>query len=192
MKLIVGLGNPGLEYAKTRHNIGFMVIDRMVSIHHLGNSRAKFNSEVFQGHIAGQKVVLLKPQTYMNLSGRCVRQALEFYKLDLENLLVVVDDTALACGRIRIRASGSYGGHNGLADIESQLSTRDYARMRLGIDPPGRISQSDYVLGRFTEPQLRLIEPAIEKACQAIECWLSEPLERVMNRFNKNESQDET
>lgn len=191
MKLIVGLGNPGSEYAQTRHNAGFMVLTRLAQRHRLTDHpvRARFRSAMLEGPIAGDKCVLLQPQTFMNRSGAAVQEAVAFYKLDLADLLIVVDDVALPTGRIRLRASGSAGGHNGLGDIERALGAIDYPRLRIGIDaPPPRIIQADYVLGRFSPDQLERLEPALEAACDAVECWITHGIERTMTRFNAAEA----
>ena len=187
MKLILGLGNPGRQYAQTRHNAGFMTIDRLARRHEPGTGgtrRSRFHAEVLETTISGQRCLLLKPMTYMNQSGIAVREAIGFYKLESSDMLVVVDDVALPAGAIRLRAAGSAGGHNGLIDIESALGSPQYARLRIGIDPPGQIPQSDYVLGRFTTAQLEAVEPAIDRACDTVEAWLLEPIEQVMSRFN--------
>ena len=187
MHLIVGLGNPGTEYAKTRHNAGFMAIERLAQRHGLasgGGAKTKFHAGVLEGAIAGRKVMLMQPTTYMNRSGLAVGEAAAFYKLEPEQVLVLVDDLALPCGQLRLRASGSAGGHNGLTSVERSLGTRDYPRLRLGIDPRGRVPQVDYVLGRFTEDQWEQFEPSLMRACDCIEAWLSEGIEPAMTRFN--------
>ncbi|MEE9212678.1 MAG: aminoacyl-tRNA hydrolase [Phycisphaeraceae bacterium] len=184
MRLIVGLGNPGSQYARTRHNVGFMVVDRLAARHDLSGRRVKFHAGVLEGRIHGQRCVLMQPTTYMNRSGLAVREAVGFYQLDPQRMLVIVDDTALPCGTIRLRAGGSAGGHNGLSDIECVLNTSNYPRLRIGVDPPGPVPQADYVLRRFTPAQLEQVEPALEHACDAIECWLVDDIERVMSRYN--------
>ena len=184
MKLIVGLGNPGADYAKTRHNAGFMAIDRLATRHGLSGARMKFHAGLLEGPIVGDKCVLLQPTTYMNRSGLAVAEAVRFYKLDIEDLMVLVDDVALPVGRIRLRSSGGAGGHNGLIDIEQKISTRDYPRLRIGIDPPGRIPQVDYVLGRFTAEQRDQLEPALDRAADAVECWIRDGIEKAMSLFN--------
>jgi PTH1 family peptidyl-tRNA hydrolase len=191
MKLIVGLGNPGSEYAKTRHNAGFMVVDRLALRHRLpdaGPAKMKFHAGVLEGPIAGERCILMQPMTYMNRSGLAIGEAVAFYKLDpTRELLVVVDDVALDVGRIRLRAEGSAGGHNGLADVERALGTSAYPRLRIGIDPKGRVPQKDYVLGRFTPEQLAKLEPTLDVACDAIECWIKEGIARAMTRYNAQE-----
>lgn len=190
MRLIVGLGNPGPEYVATRHNAGFMVVDRLARRHAAGADRAMFHGLVMDGQVAGARCLLLKPMTYMNRSGQSVGEAVGFYKLDpAADVLVVVDDVALPAGRIRLRAGGSAGGHNGLTDIERALGTREYPRLRIGIDSPGRVPQRDYVLGRFSPDQVKLLEPALDAACDAIECWITDGIDKAMTRYNVKEEQ---
>lgn len=192
MKLIVGLGNPGLEYERTRHNVGFEAIDRLGRrAVDPSNSVAKsrFSGMALEAEMRGvegpEKVLLIKPLTFMNRSGQSIAEAIRFYKLDpAKDLFVIVDDIALPCGAIRIRQDGSAGGHNGLADIEQKLGTNAYARCRIGIDAPGQVPQKDYVLGRFRPDQQPLVEDAIEQAVQAALCWVSAGLTTAMNRFN--------
>lgn len=193
MFLIVGLGNPGSEFTGTRHNVGWEVLD--VLAFKLGwiaspkqfhrNARDKFNAETMEGLAGSEKVLLLKPTTFMNLSGQSVRQALDFFRLEPKQLMVALDDLALPCGRVRIRAEGSHGGHNGLRDIERALATRQYPRLRLGIDsPPQPINPRDYVLCAFTREQRKLLDPAIDRAAEAIVKWMNSGIESAMNQFN--------
>jgi len=184
MKLIVGLGNPGKEYERTRHNAGFMALEALARRHGLGGVKQKFHAGVIEGRIVDQKVVLMQPLTYMNRAGLAVGEAAAFFKLPPEDILVLVDDLAFACGQIRMRSTGSAGGHNGLKDIERVLATRDYPRLRIGIDPRGRVPQVDYVLGRFTDAQLEQFEPALFTACDCIETWLADGIDTAMNKFN--------
>ncbi len=185
MKLIIGLGNPGPEYQRTRHNAGWLAMDRLASRHGLSDVRVKFHAAMTQGSIGGDKCVLLKPQTFMNRSGLSVGEAATFYKLDPTQVLVLVDDVALPLGSLRLRGSGSAGGHNGLIDIERALGTRGYPRLRLGIDPPPpRVPQKDWVLGRFSDADLATLEPALDRAADAAEVWVAEGVEAAMNRFN--------
>lgn len=188
MNLIIGLGNPGPEYIGTRHNAGFMVLDRLAQRHGLSGAKMKFHGWALEGSIAGKKCLLLQPATYMNRSGLAVGEVVAFYKVDPSvDLLIVVDDVALPCGRIRLRPYGSAGGHNGLSDVERALGHDRYPRLRIGIDRPERIPQVDYVLGRFTPEQLELLKPALDAAASTIECWLSEGIGPAMNRFNAGE-----
>lgn len=195
MKLVVGLGNPGPQYDRTRHNVGFMALDALARRVAPGEvARSRFGGVVIETTLKGEKTLLLKPLTFMNLSGNAVSEAVRFHKLDARSdLLVIVDDVALACGLIRVKASGSAGGHNGLADIERKLGTADYARLRVGIDPPGQIPQKDYVLGRFRPDQIERLEPALDESVDAALLWADEGVEAAMNRFNrKNPNPQET
>ncbi len=188
MKLIVGLGNPGPEYAKTRHNAGFMALEKLANRHGLATSgggvKHKFHAGVLEGFIFNKKVMLMQPTTFMNRSGLAVGEAANFYKLAPEDILVLVDDLALDVGQIRLRAAGSAGGHNGLKDLERALGTRDYPRLRLGIGPRTRAPQVDFVLGRFTDDQLADLAPALDTACDCSERWLTDGVEKAMTRYN--------
>lgn len=193
MKLIVGLGNPGAEYADTRHNVGFDVLDRLARFLAPGAvARAKFHGALIETQADDHKLLLLKPTTYMNRSGLAVAEAIRFYKMDpASDLLVLVDDVALECGIIRLRGDGSAGGHNGLTDIEQKLGSRTYARLRIGIDTPGQIPQKDYVLGKFRPDQRERLEPALNDAVDATRCWLREGLTTAMNRFNRRQTSND-
>lgn len=188
MKIIVGLGNPGAQYAKTRHNAGFMVLDWLIRRNGLGPQKSRFHADTFEGRIGEEKVLAVKPMTFMNRSGLSVGEAMRFYKVEVEDMLVVVDDTAIGCGRLRLRGEGSAGGHNGLADIQRVLGSQGYARLRVGIDEPviheRRIKLADYVLGQFSAEQMEAVEGVLDKAAQAVECWLNEGLVTAMNKFN--------
>ena len=207
MKLIVGLGNPGREYSGTRHNVGFEVLDRLAAKLALvikpaefdRTARANFEGLALDGPVSfasgkQERILMLKPLTYMNLSGRSVQAAKAFYQLSNDDLIVVLDDIALPCGKVRLRAGGSTGGHNGLRDIERALGTRDYPRLRVGIDPPPhRVPQKDYVLGRFSEEQRGRIDPAIDRAAEALMVWMENGIQPAMNRFNaEDETAEET
>ena len=185
MKLIVGLGNPGPEYLKTRHNAGFMAIERLANRHGMSNAKMKFHAGVLEGFIHSKKVMLMQPTTFMNRSGLSVGEAASFYKFSPDDILVLVDDIALDVGQIRLRASGSAGGHNGLKDIERVLTTRDYPRLRIGVGPkPSRVPQVDFVLGRFSEDQLAELDPTLDRTCDCIERWLTDGIEKAMTRYN--------
>jgi PTH1 family peptidyl-tRNA hydrolase len=144
----------------------------------------KFHAGVLEGVIAGEKCLVMQPMTYMNKSGLAVGEASAFYKLEPRDLLIVVDDLALECGHIRLRAEGGAGGHNGLADVERALGTPAYPRLRIGIDGRGRVPQVDYVLGRFSPDQESRLAPALDRACDAAECWLRDGIDKAMTRFN--------
>lgn len=167
-----------------------MAVDRLADRHAPGQTpRARFNGITLEARIDTSEgscgCLLIKPTTFMNLSGRSVAEAVRFYKADpVEDLLILVDDVALPAGKIRLRARGGAGGHNGLSDIERMLATDEYGRCRIGIDAPGRIPQKDYVLGRFTDEQEQAIKPAIERVCDAAECWATQGMTHAMNRFN--------
>ncbi len=188
MKLIIGLGNPGREYEGTRHNAGFMVLERFATRHGLEGPRQRFHAGTIDGNVTvdgvSHKLLLVQPLTYMNRSGQSVREAMDFYKVAVKDVLIVVDDIAFDCGDLRLKAMGSAGGHNGLKDIERALGTRAYARLRIGIDAPGRIPQVDYVLGKFTADQRDRLEPILDEGCKAIEAWLSFGIEKAMNLVN--------
>ena len=186
MKLIVGLGNPGKDYEKTRHNAGFMAINHLAERHGFSGAKTKFHAGVLEGRIEGEKVMLMQPMTFMNRSGLAVGEAATFYKLDPQDIMVIVDDVALPCGRIRIRKEGSAGGHNGLSDIKRALGTQAYPRLRIGVDAPGRAPQKDYVLGRFSDEQLHLLGKALDRSSKALEHWLREgDIAKTMSLFNQ-------
>ena len=196
MKLVVGLGNPGREYAATRHNAGFMVLDRLAVECGHGSWQSAHHGLVMPAAIGSERVLLLKPMTYMNLSGKSVAEAVRYFRLSLAELLVVVDDVALPCGGLRIRGAGSSGGHRGLASIESSLaaqavteekSGRDFARIRIGVDPPGRVPLEAYVLEAFSPAQWKILEAALHRAAEAVKCWVEEGLVPAMNRYNADE-----
>jgi PTH1 family peptidyl-tRNA hydrolase len=196
MKLIVGLGNPGREYAKTRHNVGFEAIDVLaerLAWTPVGDfdrlARQRFQALTFEGAIdtatGAEKVMLMKPITFMNLSGRAVKEAMSFYKLTPADVLVMVDDLALPVGKLRLRGEGSAGGQNGLKDIQRALGTPQYARLRIGIDaPPPPVAGKDYVLGKFSEDQRIEVDKALPKAAACAVVWADAGLERAMNEFN--------
>ncbi len=192
MKLVVGLGNPGPEYDRTRHNVGFDVIDRLARRHvdpAMGVARNKFSGLLLEADTDGVKMLLLKPLTFMNLSGKSVAEAVRFYKMSpIDDLMVIVDDTALDCGELRIKPGGGAGGHNGLADVSRLLGTDGWPRLRIGIDKPGRIPLKNYVLGRFTEEQQTRLESALETATEAVAAWATDGLDTAMNRFNRRAS----
>ncbi len=185
MKVIVGLGNPGSNYQNTRHNVGFMVVDRLVQRLAPGApSRSQFQAAVIQTRTDDDRCLLVKPLTYMNLSGISVAEIVHFYKLDLADLLVIADDVALPLGDLRLRKNGSDGRHNGLADITTRLGSDAFPRLRVGIDPPGRIPRHDYVLGRFTEEQSPVMHERLGHAADAAWCWANQGADTAMNRYN--------
>ena len=184
MKLIVGLGNPGLEYANTRHNVGFMAIDDYVKKNKIPTKKHKFNGEYFETNINGEKIVLLKPLKYMNLSGEVVKAYCDFYKISIDNILVIHDDLDLPCGKIRLKQSTSSGGHNGLKDIDKNLKTKEYRRLKIGISKHLEISTKDYVLGKFNKEELVDIKSAIEKASEIINEFTIDSFNNMMSKYN--------
>src|SRR5262245_22991741 len=183
MKVIVGLGNPGLKYAGTRHNVGFEVIDYLASGPGCSAFREKFEAFVAELKEGDETVLLVKPLTFMNLSGRAVRAVLDFYKLTIEQVLVVCDDFNLPLGKLRMRLKGSHGGQNGLRNIQEQLGTDAYARLRIGVGEPG-FDAVDHVLSKFKPGERVTAEEAIATAAQAVLVWIRQGTEAAMNKFN--------
>jgi PTH1 family peptidyl-tRNA hydrolase len=183
-KLVVGLGNPGSRYEGTRHNIGFEVVDRLARGPSGAGFSRKFDGLLAEIEIDFRRVLLLKPETFMNLSGRCVRQAAQFYKIEPADVLVVCDDLSLPLGKLRLRPGGSDAGQTGLRDIIAQLGTPDVPRLRMGIGERGPIDASDFVLSRFKAAERTTIDDALILATQAVAVWVTQGLEAAMNRFN--------
>ncbi len=183
LKLIVGLGNPGPKYAGTRHNVGFDVVDVLASRWSVSMQSEKFHAWFGAGEFSGEKVVLLKPTTYMNRSGQAVLAAGKFYKIELADLLVVTDDHALPAGRLRMRKSGSSGGHNGLQDVADRLASEDWCRLRIGIGQPVG-DPKDFVLSRFDASEEAIMTVARGRAGEAVESWVRDGADLTMTRFN--------
>lgn len=190
MKIVVGLGNPGTKYKGTRHNVGFDVIDSLVQKWAFGErAKSKFNAQVNEVMIGTTKVLLMSPMTFMNLSGQTVRAAVDFFKLDLEDMLVVCDDLNLDVGRIRLRAKGSAGGQNGIKDIINRIGSQEFPRLRLGIGkPPAHFDTADYVLSKFDDVDEALMKDSVALATSAIEFWLKNGILDAMNQFNAHPS----
>ena len=186
MYVIAGLGNPSRQYEKTRHNIGFDVIDALAEKYNITMNEKKHKAVCGRGIIAGQKVLLIKPQTYMNLSGDSVADVLDFYKLDpAEDLIVVFDDISLAPGNIRIRKKGSAGGHNGIKSIIARTGSSDFSRIKVGVgEKPAGWDLADHVLGRFSAEDRVCVEDAVRDACTAAEYMVAGETDRAMNEFN--------
>ncbi len=184
--LIVGLGNPGAEYAKTRHNAGFMLADLLARRWRADwHSEKKFQARVAKTERNGQRLVVCEPQTFMNLSGEAVGALVKYYQLPLKQLVVVVDDADLPLGEIRLRPSGSSGGHHGLESIERHLASREYARLRIGIGrQDSRREISGHVLGRLNATELAMMEKVLARAVEQVECWLAHGLPKAMSQFN--------
>lgn len=185
MKLIVGLGNPGAKYAGTRHNAGFSVIDELVERHNIKVDTSKHKALIGKGVINGEKVILAMPQTFMNLSGESVRAIMDFYKLTVDDLIVVYDDIDLDVGKIRIREKGSAGGHNGMKNIILHSGSQDFVRVRVGVGKkPEHMDLADHVLSRFSREDLPFMRESCGKACDALEVILSDGAVAAMNRYN--------
>lgn len=184
MRLVVGLGNPGREYARTRHNVGFLAVDELVGRLAGVSGRARFRALVSEGVRGTEKIVTIKPQTFMNLSGTSVREAIHWYKLNLEDVLIVVDDMDLPLGQIRLRPDGSAGGHNGLKSIFSELGATTVPRLRVGIGRGGG-SSTAHVLSRFNESEATELPEIVERAVDATERWIDVGIITAMNEINQ-------
>ncbi len=185
MHMIVGLGNPGKQYEFTRHNAGYLCVDYLAAKYDIKVNKIKFKSLVGEGNIKGEKVILLKPTTFMNLSGEAVVEAANFYKIDFQNIIVVYDDISLPLGSLRIREKGSAGGHNGMKNI-IYLSGKDaFPRIRLGISSNGERDLADYVLSKFSKEDLKTFSSAVEDAVDAIQYMVKGDTQKAMNLFNK-------
>ncbi len=184
MYIIVGLGNPGKRYEHTRHNIGFITLDILAKKYGIRIDRIKHKALVGEGSISGQKVVLVKPQTFMNLSGNSVREAVSFFRLPLENLIVVYDDIDIPAGSLRIRKRGSAGTHNGMRSVIYDLQQDGFPRVRVGIGGERRARLTDYVTGRFRKEERILMEDSVLRTVEALECILLYGIDRAMNEYN--------
>ena len=187
MFIIAGLGNPGKEYENTRHNAGYLALDRLAERYNISVSEKKFKSLVGKGVIEGQKVILLKPLTYMNLSGEALREACDYYKIDPQTeLIVIYDDIALPVGQLRVRPKGSAGGHNGIKNIIAHLGSEVFMRVRIGVgDKPSRMDLKDHVLGHFSKEDARTEAEAFAKAADAVLMMMDGQIEEAMNRYNR-------
>lgn len=185
MKLIVGLGNPGKQYEKTRHNVGFDVIEELSNQLNIPLDQSKFKGLFGMGFVGTEKVLLLKPLTYMNLSGESIRAIMDYYEVDMEDFMVIYDDLDIPVGKMRLRQKGSAGGHNGIKSTIAHLGTQEFNRIRIGVDrPQNGMSVSNYVLGKFTSEEQPLIEEVIKRSAEACKSWINQPFLQVMNSFN--------
>ena len=191
MFIIVGLGNPGKDYTNTRHNIGFDVIDALADMAGISVIEKKHKAIIGKGVIDGQKVILAKPQTYMNLSGESVREIIDYYKVDEEQELIVIsDDISLDVGNIRVRKKGSAGGHNGLKNIIAHLGHDTFMRVKMGVgEKPKGYDLADYVLGHFTSDERKVMNDAAKAATEAIRMMMAGDVDKAMNEFNKKSTQ---
>ena len=185
--LVVGLGNPGAEYARTRHNAGFLVVEEFARRGVANwNLEKRFNARLAKRDLAGRKVLLAEPQTFMNASGEAIGALLSFYRVTSSHLLVVVDDADLPFGEIRLRPKGGNGGHHGLESIEQHVGSQDYARLKVGIGrtTDGRREITNYVLGKFSAGEKKLLDKVLERAADQAECWVTDGIQKAMTRFN--------
>ena len=183
MKLIVGLGNPGKEYVKTRHNIGFMAIDKYIENKNL-NSKEKFGGIYYETNINGEKAILLKPQKYINLSGEVIIQFVKFFKINIDDVLIIHDDLDMPVGKTKLRMSGGSGGHNGLKNIELYFKTKNYKRIKVGISNNKNIDTKNYVLGKFNNDDNKIIEESLNKIVNIINDLPKLTFENLMNKYN--------
>ncbi|MDY4787980.1 MAG: aminoacyl-tRNA hydrolase [Bacilli bacterium] len=180
MKLIVGLGNPGIEYQNSRHNVGFMVVDRFVEVNHLAPFK-QFKKGLISKN---SDFILLKPQTYMNLSGESVREVMDYFKINQEDIIVIQDDLDIPLGSLRLRDKCSAGGHNGIKNIIMHLGNDNFKRMRIGVSKNKNIDTKDYVLSSFNKEEMEVLNPIIDKAIEALQKWSKEPFNKIMNNYN--------
>ena len=184
MKLIVGLGNPGREYENTKHNMGFMAIDEIARSNNVTIDRNKFNGLYTEFNYNGEKVMLLKPQMYINLSGDVIRKYVEFYKIDLDDLLIISDDLDMDIGKLKIKYKGSSGGHNGLKNIEANLKTKEYRRIKIGISNDKLRDTKDYVLSKFNKEEANIVNSTISKFPQIFKDYMDMSFDNLMNKYN--------
>ncbi|NLP23048.1 MAG: aminoacyl-tRNA hydrolase [Syntrophomonadaceae bacterium] len=183
MKVIVGLGNPGPRCKDTRHNVGFQTLEELARRHPVQRQESRFDAIIAHLQIKQEKVFLLKPLTYMNLSGKAVRALIAYYKIDLKDIIVIYDDMDLPVGNLRIRSAGGTGGHRGMTSLVENLGTREFARIRIGIGRPPH-EAIDWVLGRFSPEEKPLISNAVARAADAVETWIANGIEKAMNEYN--------
>jgi PTH1 family peptidyl-tRNA hydrolase len=183
MYLIVGLGNPGDQYKHTRHNVGFDIIDLIAEKNNISLNRIKFKGIYGEGNIKGEKIILLKPQTYMNLSGESVREISSFFKIDNKNIIIIYDDISLEPGKLRIRGKGSAGGHNGIKSIIAHLSTDVFPRIKVGVGQP-KTDLVNHVLGKFSKEDREKVEKTFAAASSAVYCIVEQSVEEAMNKYN--------
>lgn len=184
MLVVVGLGNPGKQYEKTRHNVGFDAIDYLASENNISMNKVKFNAVIGEGRIHNEKVILVKPTTYMNLSGRSVREIVNFYKLDMEDIIVIYDDIDTEVGKLRIRKKGSAGTHNGMKSIIYEIQSDQFPRVRIGVGKPKYGDLADFVLGKFEKEERDFVDVAIKNAAESVETLIKTGIELAMNRYN--------
>ncbi len=187
IKLIVGLGNPGPKYVWTRHNAGFIVLDRFAHLNGIPVTKKNFSGLYGEGNFRGNRLLLLKPQTFMNLSGRAVAEALRFHKLTPKDLLVIHDDLDIPFGQIKLKEGGGHGGHNGLRSLHQELGTGDYTRLRIGIGRPGRGDMADYVLSNFGKEEMTSLPQLVDGIVDGLEMYIAEGLPKTMSIYNNRD-----
>ena len=186
MKLIVGLGNPGREYDNTRHNVGFMIIDNYAKNNNITIDKQKYDGLFVKTNIKGNDIILLKPLKYMNLSGEVVKKFVDFYKINVEDILIISDDLDMQLGKIKLKSKGSSGGHNGLKNIENHLNTQEYKRLKIGISNNKNIDTKDYVLSKFNIEDLKIIQTTIDNTINILNDFLELPFDTLMSKYNHN------
>ena len=191
MYIIVGLGNPGKQYENTRHNMGFLAVDLLAEKYNIDVNKIKFKALVGEGRIAGQKVLLVKPQTYMNLSGEAVRQAMDFYKIDPEELIVIYDDIDIPTGTFRIRKKGSPGTHNGMRNIFQHIQTNDFPRIRVGIGSGKKDNLAGYVTGGISKSEQEILADVLKSSADAAACIIEKGIDKAMNEYNVRPNKEE-
>lgn len=191
MYVIAGLGNPGRQYEKTRHNMGFLVADEFAAAHGIDVRKIKHKALVGEGRIGGEKVLVVKPQTYMNLSGESLREVMAYYDVPMENLIVIYDDMDLETGTLRIRKKGSSGSHNGMKSVIYQLQSEEFPRIRIGIGSPSADDWKDYVTGQVTDKEAPVLAEAVREAAAALDCIITDGIDIAMNRFNTSRKHED-
>ncbi len=184
MYIVVGLGNPGKKYDVTRHNIGFEVIDNLSRLYHVKVNKVKAKALIGEARVGTEKVLLVKPQTYMNLSGESVRELMDYYKIPMENLIIIYDDIDIDPGKIRIRKKGSAGSHNGMRNIVYMLSSDQFPRIRLGVGKNDRMDLASYVLKKLTKEEIEVFIPSVKAATEAVDSMIREGIDKAMNKYN--------
>ena len=184
MRLIVGLGNPGKEYDKTRHNMGFMALDNYINKNNLGVFKEKFNGLYLDAKVGGERVIFLKPLTYMNLSGQAVKKYIDYYKISIDDLLIICDDLDMPIGKLKLKQISSSGGHNGLKDIENHLGSNAYKRLKLGIGKDKNIDTKDYVLGKFSKTDMKVISKELDVVNDIIDDFVKLNFGDLSSKYN--------
>lgn len=184
MKLIVGLGNPGKEYINTRHNIGFMLVDKIAFSKNKSFDKEKFNAKFLEYNYDGEKIIMIKPLSFMNLSGTVVKKYVDFYKIDLNDILIVQDDLDMSFGKVKVVSNSSSGGHNGIKDIENNLGSKNYTRLKIGISNDKNVDTKDYVLGKFSNEDLNILDKVFDNLLDVVEDFCDLKLDVFKGKYN--------